>query len=106
MRKELENLKLNYGQLQTVLLEIETILNNRPLTYYADENEPCLTPNHMLYGRALKLCYPETNSYVSKMILPSKINSIVNHICDRWKKEYPVNLREYQKLNIQTSVNK
>ena len=49
LRKKLGNLKLNYEQLQTVLLEIETILNNRPLTYYyADENEQYLTPNHML----------------------------------------------------------
>ena len=53
---------------------------------------------YMLYGRALKLCYPETNSYVSKMTLPSKINNIVNHICDHWKKGYLVNLREYQKI--------
>ena len=41
LRKELGNLKLNYEQLQTVLLEIEIILNNRTSTYYyADENEP------------------------------------------------------------------
>ena len=39
LRKELGNLKLSYEQLQTVLLEIETILNNWPLTYYyADKN--------------------------------------------------------------------
>ena len=50
LRKELENLKLNYEQLQTLPLEIETILNNRPLPYYyADENEPCLTPNHVIW---------------------------------------------------------
>ena len=28
----------------------------------------------------------------------SKINNIVNHLWDRWKKEYLVNLREYQKI--------
>ena len=62
LRKELGNLKPNYEQLQTDLLEIETILNNRPLTYYsADKNKPRLTPNHMLYRRALKLCDPKTN---------------------------------------------
>ena len=32
------------------------------------------------------------------MLLPSKINNIVNHFWDRWKKEYLVNLREYQKI--------
>ena len=39
---ELGNLELGYVQLQTILLRIETILNNRALTYsYADENESC-----------------------------------------------------------------
>ena len=52
----------------------------------------------MLYGRALKLCDPETSSNFSKMLLPSKINNIVSHFWDRWKKEYLVNLREYQKI--------
>ena len=32
LTKELRNMKLNYEQLQTVLLEIETILHNRSLT--------------------------------------------------------------------------
>ena len=52
----------------------------------------------MLCGRALKLCDPETNTDVSKMLFPSKINNIVNHFWDCWKKEYVVNLREYQKI--------
>ena len=47
LRKELGNLQLNYEQLQTVLLEIVTMFNNWPLTYYYDEDEPYLTPNHM-----------------------------------------------------------
>ena len=47
---------INYEQLQTDLLEVETILNNRSLTYYyADENELCLMPNHVISGEALKL---------------------------------------------------
>ena len=63
IRKELGNLKLNYDQLQTVLLE----------TYYStDKNKPYLTPNHMLHRRALKFCDPETSSDVSKMLLPSE----------------------------------
>ena len=52
----------------------------------------------MLHGRALKLCDPEISSDVSKMLLPSKINNIVNYFWDRWRKEYLVNLREYQTI--------
>ena len=39
-----------------------------------------------------------TSIDVSKMLLPSKINNKVNHFWDRWKKEYLVNQREYQKI--------
>ena len=52
----------------------------------------------MLYGRTLKLCDPETSSDVSKMLLPSKTNNIVNHFWDQWKKEHLINLLEYQKI--------
>ena len=34
--------------MQTVLLEIEMIINNRPLTHlYPDTTETSLTPNHL-----------------------------------------------------------
>ena len=46
----------------------------------------------------MKLFDPETSSDVSKMLVPSKINNIVNHFWDRWKQEYLLNLREYQKI--------
>ena len=37
---------------QTVLSQIEHIINNRPRTYaYPDDTEECLTPNHLLFGR-------------------------------------------------------
>ena len=46
----------------------------------------------------MKLFDPETSSDVSKMLVPSKINNIVNHFWDRWKQKYLLNLREYQKI--------
>ena len=39
--------------LQTLVVEIEAVLNDRPLTYLSadiDDPEP-LTPSHLLYGR-------------------------------------------------------
>ena len=32
------------------------------------------------------------------MLLPTKINNMVNYFWDRWKKEYLVNQSEYQKI--------
>ena len=54
MKTILGNAKLLMDELYTVLLEVESILNSRPLTYIYDETgyEP-LTPNHLLHGRRL-----------------------------------------------------
>ena len=42
LRKELKTYKLTYEQLQTILLEIEKIINNRPIIYFCDdESESC-----------------------------------------------------------------
>ena len=60
LRKQLEKSRLNYEELQTVLCEVETILNNRPLTYYySDNTEQCLTPKNLLFVRTIKLFDPE-----------------------------------------------
>ena len=46
---------LNYDEMMTLLLEIELIVNNRPITYvYPNELQECLTPNHLLFSRRLE----------------------------------------------------
>ena len=97
LRKELKTYKLTYEQLETILFEIEAIINNCPITYlYDDESESCLTPNHLLFERTLllsnssttNLSYPNPNP----IIKPTKLPNIINHFWDRWCKEYLVNL--------------
>ena len=65
-------------ELETVLFEIELIINNSPLT-----------PNNLLFGRQL-LYSSNTTSTVGRnlTILSStidKINCIHNHFLDRWR---------------------
>jgi len=57
----IRNTSLNAIELQTILTEIEGILNSHPLTYpYTDINDgPPLTPSHFLYGYRL-LTLPDT----------------------------------------------
>ena len=43
---------LTYAELQTLVLEIEVILNNRPLCQPDDEDSDILTPNHLLFKEA------------------------------------------------------
>ena len=51
---------LTYEELQTVVIEIESTLHNRPLTYiYGDEEggSRCLTPADLIYGNRLSSIY-------------------------------------------------
>ena len=51
-KKVLGRTTLGFYQLQTVIQEIELILNFRPLgNLYDDDMEQILTPNHLLFGR-------------------------------------------------------
>jgi len=86
--------------MQTVLMEVEQILNNSPLTYtYPNDLESCLTPNHLLYGRNLPYQSEGSSPVVTNFDKHSitKITNILNHFWDRWRHEYVVNLRESHK---------
>ena len=42
----------HFEELQTMLFEVEQIINNAPLIYiYPNTIETCLTPNYLLFGR-------------------------------------------------------
>ena len=51
LKKTIGKAKLTYDELLTVLIEVEAIINSRPLSYVSskDLDEP-LTPSHMLCG--------------------------------------------------------
>ena len=54
LKKILKNAKLTYEDLLTAVVEIECVLNSRPLTYVSTEDiEEPLTPSHLLTGRRL-----------------------------------------------------
>ena len=54
LKKTIGTTKLSYEELHTVLVEVEAILNSRPLTYVSSEDlEEPLTPSHLLTGHRL-----------------------------------------------------
>ena len=58
--------KIGYIELHTLLLEIECILNNRPLcTDYDSEVDDVSTQNHLLYGRRLETVHFEREDDVN-----------------------------------------
>ena len=98
----------HFEELETVLFEVELIINNAPLIYvYPNTIETCLTPNHLLFGRQLLYSSNTTSTVATNLTVLSsitdKINHIGNHFWDRWRHEYVVNLSETQrtsKLNV------
>lgn len=64
LRKSIGKNCLTHDELQTLVTEVEAVLNSRPLTYVSSEdtNEP-LTPSHLLVGfRILTLPDPSTST--------------------------------------------
>ena len=54
LKKTLGRSKLSFDELTTILVEVEAVLNSRPLTYlYSDDVEEPLTPSHLVIGRLL-----------------------------------------------------
>ena len=52
LRKILGSAKLNFEELLTVLVQIENMMDARPLTYLSEENcDEHITPSHLMHGR-------------------------------------------------------
>ena len=91
-----------------MVVEIEAVLNDRPLTYLSDD--PCdpvpLTPSHLLYGRRITRVPHELVSDVhdgdygdtSDVSKRARILAhLLEHFRHRWKQEYLTSLREFHK---------
>ena len=108
LKKNLLTVKLTHDELNTIITEIEAVLNSRPLTYlYADSLEEPLTPSHLLVGRRI-LGLPQYkdeedqdfNEPADGSRKRSKyLKQILQHYWRRWKLEYLVDLREYHRMN-------
>jgi len=106
--------------LQTLVTEVETILNNRPLTPHnspdVDDFHP-ITPAHLLYGRPIITLpyydvipdeiYERSCGDDSEVRRRAKAQAaIISHFWSRWSKEYLNTLREFHRTtgnNVQTA---
>ena len=100
LHKVVKNARLNYDELITVLIEIEAMINSRPLTYLSEEdNTEAITPFHLLHGRNT-VAAREINLIlrnVSTGDLTNRVKYIwllLNHFWKRFYNEYTVALRE------------
>jgi len=110
LKKILGRSYISFDALQTVVTEIEAVMNDRPLTYVTSgltDPEP-LTPAHLLYGRRLTtLPYqaPCSQNITEDQVANTNRNDVtrqarqqtklIQHFRDRWRHEYLTSLREH-----------
>ena len=111
LKKTLGRTFITLKQLETVVTEIEAILNDRPLTYISsDITDPVpLTPSHLLYGRRIRpipcpLDNPadldDADFAVSETMIRQSVDrqqKLIQQFWLRWKGEYLTSLRELHK---------
>ena len=93
LRKVLGNAKINTEEFNTILISIESILNNRPITYIYNTPEEFspLCPSHFLVGSRLD-CLPEIYlNQDGKSELIDRYNlleEMKKSFWDQWSKDY------------------
>ena len=110
LRKTIGLRKLTYEELCTILLEVEAVINNRPLVYIEEnDRDQILTPSHLFCGRRTLDHQSEISSDVKTDITKDdvvsrskKINAAIDHFWKRWQREYLVDLRENHKMRTKT----
>ena len=116
IKKTLGRAFISLEHLQTIVVEIEGMMNDRPLTYmYSDLQDPQpLTPAHLLYGRRLQQAPRPLNdpeelvdpNFTDGMDLRNRVDKLtllIQHFTSRWKREYLTSLREFSKLSKQNN---
>jgi len=98
---------LEADELETILKEVEAMLNTRPLTYvYSDKAEPePLTPSHFIIGKRLTLLPPLTKQPTETLAEPPEQltrraryrDRLLNSYWEEWRGEY------FQQLSNQIS---
>ena len=106
LRKIVGNARLTHEELLTAVIEVEMIVNSRPLSYISSEDlEEPLTPSHLLCGhRILSLPDPkiviETSHQdisTSRKDITRRMRHLSKILADfwrRWRTEYLLELRE------------
>ena len=112
IKKVLGRRHVSLRTLETIVVEIEAILNDRPLTFVSSEMgdpEP-LTPSHLLHGRRIT-CLPHEMVDVDELTDPTFENTssmrksantqaaIIRDFQPRWRHEYLTSLREHHKTS-------
>eukprot|EP00794_Sanderia_malayensis_P007573 gene7573-biopygen6100 len=99
--KTIGRAQLKWNELEEVILDVETALNNRPLGYIEDDiQQPILTPNVMMFGIPNKLVEedPEDEEDKDMKKRANYLKRCKELLWKRWTAEYIRGLRERHQL--------
>ena len=103
LKKVVTRAKLNYEEMETVIVEIEGLINSRPLTYlYEDNVDEPLTPSHLISGRNIA-SHSEPLVEVDAMDVTNRFKYVRTTIESCWKRfqhEYLTELREHHQHTL------
>ena len=110
IKKLLGRAAVNLCTLQTIVVEVEAILNDRPLTYVSSDikDEEALTPAHLLYDRRItslphplvesdEVSDPTYQTNIDFLRKAKRVTLLIQHFWQRWRHEYLTSLREFHK---------
>lgn len=101
LKRVVGNRKLSFEELTTVLVQIEAVLNSRPLTPCSDDPNDftAVTPAHFLVARQMQ-AIPEPSYIDMKPSLLSRwqqVQAMQQHFWKRWISEYLPEMQNRQK---------
>ena len=106
-KKILGRSTLSFDDLRTVLVEIEGVVNSRPLTYVYDDEESIsypLTPSDLIYGRwimstpnAAHYELISTNQSLARKLCNDK--HVLQQLTNQWRWEYSIELFQLETLS-------
>ena len=110
IKKILSRAAVNQCTLQTIVVGVEAILNDRPLTYVSSDikDEEALTPAHLLFGRRItslphplvesdEVSDPTYQTNIDFLRKAKRVTLLIQHFWQRWRHEYLTSLREFHK---------
>ena len=104
--KTLGRSHLSFEQLESVIIDIERHLNNRPLTYIESEvgEGKVLTPNSIMWGQNAHTLEDLEVDMDSVTKFQRRLEHARAHVWSRWSREYVRSLMDYHRINRTEAV--
>ena len=102
LKKTVGRTSLDYDELNTVLVETESIINSRPLTYIYGNDQSVshpLTPSHLINGRQISLLpndehFEIISTHKTLTRRQQHHKRLLEQFAKQWRHEYLLSLRE------------